>query len=108
SYAERRARPASRGAFAERPRPNVHSRDRDRIAGARRRAPGYDPEAGAPAAPAVSGEEGEMAAEFLAEPGPPIPDRVPDDLNRRYGASARRTVRGRPPRQRLAPRLCPH
>ena len=48
-----------------------------------------------------------MAAEFLAEPGPPIPDRVPDDLNRRYGASARRTVRGRPHRKRLAPRLSP-
>lgn len=47
------------------------------------------------------GEEGEaMGFDSLAEPGSPIPDRIPDELLARYGSEARRVVRRKTVRRR--------
>jgi hypothetical protein len=59
--------------------------------------PGPDvvPTSTATASVGLHDKEALVSPDFAAEPGAPVPDRIPDDLVDRYGSQARHTVRYR-------------
>lgn len=48
-----------------------------------------------PAKRSSAGKETLMSPGFAAEPGAPVPDRIPDEIVERYGSQARHTVQYR-------------